>query len=165
MVYTGNAFKYGDNIDTDVLYPARYNMITDFNEMVKHALEDLDREFVKNVQKHDVIVAGKNFGCGSCREHALLAIKGTGISCIIARSFARVFYRSSINIGLPIIECPEAADDIKAGDKLEIDFTTGLIKNLTSGKEYHAEPFPPFIQQIIDSGGLIELTKKQLGKA
>ncbi len=161
MSVSGRVFKYGDNVDTDVLYPARYNMVTDQREMVTHALEDLDRSFIGRVKTNDLIVAGSNFGCGSCREHALIAIKGTGISCIIAKSFARVFYRSSINTGLPIIECPPAAEEILDGDEVEVDFQTGLITDHTTGKTYQAEPFPPFIQQIIDAGGLIELTKKR----
>ncbi len=161
MSVKGKAYKYNDNVDTDVLYPARYNMVTDKKEMVTHCLEDLDRDFIKTVQPGDVIVAGTNFGCGSCREHALIAIRDTGISCIIAKSFARVFYRSSINIGLSIIECPEAVEHIQKGDEVEVDFSTGIIKNLTSGKQFQAEPFPPFIQQIIDAGGLIELTKNK----
>ena len=159
---SGLVYKYGDNVDTDVLYPARYNMVTDTKEMISHALEDLDRDFIKKVQPGDIIVAGTNFGCGSCREHALIAIKGTGIRCIIAKSFARVFYRSSINIGLPIVECPEAASAIENGDSVEVDFTTGAIRDLTTGKEFQAEPFPEFIQQIIRAGGLIELTKKNV---
>ncbi len=159
MSVGGRAYKYGNNVDTDVLYPARYNMVTDKKEMVSHCLEDLDRDFIKTVKKGDLIVAGTNFGCGSCREHALIAIRDTGISCIIAKSFARVFYRSSINIGLSIIECPAAVDGINSGDEVEIDFKTGIIKNLTTGESFQAEPFPPFIQQIIDAGGLIELTK------
>ena len=161
MSVKGKVYKYKDNVDTDVLYPARYNMVTDKKEMVTHCLEDLDRNFIKTVEPGDVIVAGTNFGCGSCREHALIALRDTGISCIIAKSFARVFYRSSINIGLSIIECPEAAEKIENGDQVEIDFSTGVIKDLTAGTEYQAEPFPPFIQQIIDAGGLIELTKKK----
>lgn len=159
----GLVYKYGDNVDTDVLYPARYNSVTDVQEMISHALEDLDREFIKKVQPGDVIVAGTNFGCGSCREHALIAIKGTGIRCIIAKSFARVFYRSSINIGLPIVECPAAADAINNGDEVEVNFDTGVIHNKTTGEDYQAAPFPPFIQEIINSNGLIELTKKELG--
>ena len=157
----GLVYKYGDNVDTDVLYPARYNMVTDTKEMISHALEDLDREFIKTVQPGDVIVAGTNFGCGSCREHALIAIKGTGIACIIAKSFARVFYRSSINIGLPIVECPDAAAAIENGESVSVNFDTGVIHNNTTGEDYQAEPFPPFIQEIIKAGGLIELTQKQ----
>ena len=156
---------YGDHIDTDVIIPARYLNIADFKELAEHAMEDakenLEINFAANVQPGDYIVAGKNFGCGSSREHAPVAIKAAGIDCVIAKSFARIFYRNSINIGLPIMECPEAVDAISAGDTVSVDFTTGLITDETTGKTFQAEPFPPFIQKIIADGGLMKsLTKK-----
>lgn len=155
MKAVGNVFKYGDNVDTDVIIPARYLNTSDPMELAKHCMEDIDKEFVKNVKKGDIIVAAKNFGCGSSREHAPLAIKTTGISCVIAESFARIFYRNSINIGLPIIECKEASLDIEANDKVEVDFDSGLIVNLTKNKKYQGQAFPEFMQKIIKSEGLI----------
>ena len=157
----GIVFKFGDNVDTDVIIPARYLNSSDPAELATHCMEDIDKDFIKNVKKGDIIVAEKNFGCGSSREHAPLAIKTAGISVVIAKSFARIFYRNSINIGLPIMECPEAADAIAAGDEVSVDFDTGLITDKTTGKTFQAEPFPPFIQKIIADGGLMKsLTKK-----
>lgn len=162
MKATGSVFKYGDNVDTDVIIPARYLNITDGYELAKHCMEDIDRDFVKNVKKGDIIVANKNFGCGSSREHAPLVIKCAGVSCVIAETFARIFYRNAINIGLAILECDEAARDIQAGDEVKVDFDTGLITNLTTGKTYQAEPFPPFIQNIIQKGGLLASIQDRL---
>lgn len=157
----GKVFKYGDNVDTDVIIPARYLNIADPKELSTHAMEDIDADFVKNMHPGDIVVATRNFGCGSSREHAPVAIKAAGISVVIAKSFARIFYRNSINIGLPIMECPEAVDSISAGDTVSVDFTTGLITDETTGKTFQAEPFPPFIQEIISAGGLMKsLTKK-----
>ena len=155
MSVKGKVFKYGDNVDTDVIIPARYLNTSDAKELAAHCMEDIDLDFVKNVKDGDIIVANKNFGCGSSREHAPLAIKTAGISCVIASTFARIFYRNSINIGLPILECDEAVKSIEAGDELEVDFSTGLIKNLTKNQEYQSEAFPEFMQKIIDSDGLI----------
>ena len=160
MKATGSVFKYGDNVDTDVIIPARYLNITDGYELARHCMEDIDKDFVKNVKKGDIIVANKNFGCGSSREHAPLVIKCAGVSCVIAETFARIFYRNAINIGLPILECEAAAAEIQNGDEVEVDFTTGVITDVTTGKTYQAQPFPPFIQNIIQKGGLLNsLTK------
>ena len=157
----GSVFKYGDNIDTDVIIPARYLNTPNAKELAAHCMEDIDKDFVNKVHEGDLMVGGWNFGCGSSREHAPLAIKTAGISVVIAKSFARIFYRNSINIGLPIMECPEAADAIAAGDEVSVDFDTGLITDQTTGKTFQAEPFPPFIQKIIADGGLMKsLTKK-----
>ena len=156
----GKAFKYSDNIDTDVIIPARYLNTPDIDELAKHCMEDIDKEFVKKVSSGDVIVAGKNFGCGSSREHAPLVIKASGIGCVIAKSFARIFYRNAINVGLAILECDEAADDIIADDEITVDFDTGKILNITKNKTYIARPFPPFIQSIIKSGGLLSSLKE-----
>jgi len=158
----GSVFKYGDNVDTDVIIPARYLNTSNAKELASHCMEDIDAEFVSKVKEGDIMVADKNFGCGSSREHAPLAIKTAGISCVIAATFARIFYRNSINIGLPILECPEAAAGIKAGDEVEVDFDTGLIKNITTGKEFKAQPFPSFMQEIIKADGLINQLKKKL---
>ncbi|MBE6071514.1 MAG: 3-isopropylmalate dehydratase small subunit [Clostridium butyricum] len=155
MSVKGRVFKYGDNVDTDVIIPARYLNTSDAKELAAHCMEDIDTEFVKNVTDGDIIVANKNFGCGSSREHAPLAIKTAGVSCVIASTFARIFYRNAINIGLPILECDEAVKNIDAGDELEVDFKTGLIKNLTKNQEYQGEGFPEFMQKIIDNDGLI----------
>lgn len=155
MKYTGNAIKYGDNVDTDVIIPARYLNTSDHAELASHCMEDIDKTFVSRVHKNDVMIAGQNFGCGSSREHAPIAIKASGISVVIAKSFARIFYRNSINIGLAIVECPEAADGISEGDKVEADLDNGIIRNLTTGAEFRTEPFPEFIQKIIENGGLI----------
>lgn len=160
MKAEGRVFRYGDNVDTDVIIPARYLNSSDKDDLRKHCMEDIDPEFVKNVQQGDIIVAGKNFGCGSSREHAPIAIKASGVSCVIASTFARIFFRNSINIGLPILECPEAADEIKAGDVLSVDFSTGEITDRTTGRTYKAEPFPPFMQRLIESGGLIGYIKE-----
>lgn len=155
MQAKGRVFKYGDNVDTDVIIPARYLNITDGNELSKHCMEDIDPEFIKNVQKGDIIVAEKNFGCGSSREHAPLVIKCAGVSCVIAETFARIFYRNAINIGLPIIECAEAAKAIQDGDEVEIDFDSGMIHNVTKDETYKGQAFPPFMQKIISAGGLV----------
>ena len=156
----GLVFKYPDNVDTDVIIPARYLNTSDAAELSRHCMEDIDAKFVKKVKPGDVMVAGWNFGCGSSREHAPLVIKTCGTGCVIAKSFARIFYRNAINIGLPILECPEAADGISAGDEVSVDFDTGVITNITTGKTYKAQPFPPFIQNIIASGGLLASLKK-----
>ncbi len=160
MNTTGKAFKYPDNVDTDVIIPARYLNTSDAQELSKHCMEDIDAEFVKKVNKGDVMVAGWNFGCGSSREHAPLVIKTCGTGCVIAKSFARIFYRNAINIGLPILECPEAADGISAGDEVTVDFNTGVITDVTTRKSYQAQPFPEFIQNIIRAGGLLKSLKK-----
>ncbi len=151
----GTVHKYGDNVDTDVIIPARYLNTSSHKELAAHCMEDIDIDFTKKVKDGDIMVAEKNFGCGSSREHAPIAIKASGISCVIASTFARIFYRNSINIGLPILECDAAAKEIKAGDDVEVDFDTGIITDNTTGKTYQAEPFPPFIQGIIQDGGLI----------
>jgi len=159
MKASGKAIKYGDNVDTDVIIPARYLNTTDKKELASHCMEDLDKDFVKRVTAGDIMAAGRNFGCGSSREHAPIAIKESGISLVIAESFARIFYRNSINIGLPIVECGEAAREIEDGDRVEMDFDSGVIKNLTKNKIYKARPFPAFIQTIIEAGGLIDAVK------
>ncbi|MCD7873135.1 MAG: 3-isopropylmalate dehydratase small subunit [Clostridiales bacterium] len=151
----GIVHKFGDNVDTDVIIPARYLNKSDDAWLASHCMEDIDPDFVKKVKPGDIMVAQSNFGCGSSREHAPIAIKASGISCVIASTFARIFYRNAINIGLAILECDEAARDINDNDEVEIDFDTGVIKNLTTGKSYQAQPFPPFIQNIIDKGGLL----------
>jgi len=151
----GSVFKYGDNVDTDVIIPARYLNTSNAKELAAHCMEDIDASFVSKVKAGDIMVADKNFGCGSSREHAPLAIKTAGISCVIASTFARIFYRNSINIGLPILECPEAVAGIKAGDEVEVDFDTGAITNVTSGKTFKGQPFPPFMQEIIKADGLV----------
>ena len=158
----GKVFKYPDNVDTDVIIPARYLNTSDANELSKHCMEDIDKDFVNNVKCGDVMVAGWNFGCGSSREHAPLVIKTSGIGCVIAKSFARIFYRNAINIGLAILECEEAAEEINAGDEVKVDFDTGIITNITTGKEYKAQPFPEFIQNIIRKGGLLASIKEDL---
>ena len=159
MKAQGKVIKYGDNIDTDVIIPARYLNTSDPKELAKHCMEDIDTEFVNKVQAGDIMVGGANFGCGSSREHAPIAIKASGISCVIAKDFARTFYRNSINIGLPILECAEASEDIDAGDDVSIDFDTGVITNNTKNKTYQAVAFPPFMQDIINNGGLIARIK------
>lgn len=156
----GIVHKYGDNVDTDVIIPARYLNTADHKELASHCMEDIDKDFVKKAQPGDIIVAKKNFGCGSSREHAPIAIKACGISCVIASTYARIFYRNAINIGMPILECPEASEDIQDGDEVSVDFDTGLISNLTTGKTYQAQPFPPFIQNIIQKGGLLNSIAK-----
>lgn len=160
MKANGTAHKYGDNVDTDVIIPARYLNTPDAKELAAHCMEDIDKEFVNKVHEGDIMIGGFNFGCGSSREHAPLAIKTAGISCVIAKTFARIFYRNAINIGLPILECEAASDAISAGDKVEIDFDTGVITNVTKGETYNAEPFPEFIQDIISAGGLMASIKK-----
>ena len=155
MKARGSVFKYGDNVDTDVIIPARYLNSFDPQELASHAMVDIDPEFAKKVQPGDVIVANKNFGCGSSREHAPLCLKTAGVSCIIAETFARIFYRNAINIGLPIIECPEAAKNIEAGDEVEIDFDSGKIYDRTKGMEFQGQAFPPFMQELIAAGGLV----------
>ena len=162
MQAEGRVFKYGDNVDTDVIIPARYLNATTGEELAKHCMEDIDKEFIHKVQPGDIIVAEKNFGCGSSREHAPLAIKCAGVSCVIAETFARIFYRNAINIGLPILECEEAANDIDAGDTVSVDFNTGVITNETKGKTYQAEPFPAFMQRIMAAGGLVTYTKEKI---
>ena len=160
METRGHVFKYPDNVDTDVIIPARYLNTSDARELAKHCMEDIDTEYVSKVQPGDVMVAGWNFGCGSSREHAPLVIKTCGTGCVIAKSFARIFYRNAINIGLPILECEAAAEEIAAGDQVSVNFDTGLITNLTSGKTYQAAPFPAFIQNIITKGGLLASLKE-----
>ena len=157
----GKVHRYGDNIDTDVIIPARYLNTADHKELASHCMEDIDKEFTKKVKEGDIIAAGANFGCGSSREHAPIAIKASGISCVIASTFARIFYRNAINIGLPILECKEAAEDIEDGDELDIDFDTGVITNVTKGRTYQAEPFPDFIKEIISAGGLLNSIKNK----
>ena len=161
MIFNGKAIKYGDNVDTDVIIPARYFNNKDGMEQAKHCMEDIDKEFIKTVQKGDIMVAQKNFGCGSSREHAPLVIKCAGVSCVIAETFARIFYRNAINIGLPIIECAEAANAIEAGDEVEIDFDSGMIHNITKNEDYKGQAFPPFMQKIISAGGLIPYINSQ----
>ena len=161
MKAQGTAIKYGDNIDTDVIIPARYLNTTDHSELAKHCMEDIDKEFVNKVKAGDIMIGGANFGCGSSREHAPIAIKASGISCVIAKDFARIFFRNSINIGLPILECEEASKDIDEGDEVAIDFDTGVITNMTKNKTYQAVAFPPFMQDIINAGGLIEQIKNK----
>lgn len=164
MEICGKVFKYGDNVDTDVIIPARYLNTADANELAKHCMEDIDATFVSKVAPGDIMVAGRNFGCGSSREHAPLAIKASGISCVIASTFARIFYRNAINIGLPIMECPEAVDSIAAGDQLSVDISSGTITDITSGKTFKAEPFPPFMQDLIAAGGLAAYMRKAVQK-
>ena len=158
----GHVFKYGDNVDTDVIIPARYLNTSDAKELAAHCMEDIDADFVSKVKEGDIMVATRNFGCGSSREHAPLVIKTAGISCVIAATFARIFYRNSINIGLPILECPEAVDGINAGDEVEVDFDTGKITNVTSGKTFQAQPFPAFMQEIIKADGLVNQLRAKL---
>ena len=159
METKGKVFKYGDNVDTDVIIPARYLNTSDAKELALHCMEDIDQTFVDRVSAGDVIVAGFNFGCGSSREHAPLVIKTCGTGCVIAKSFARIFYRNAINIGLPILECEQAAEEIGAQDEVTVNFDTGIITNLTTNKTYQAQPFPPFIQNIIKKGGLLASLK------
>ncbi|ADZ84551.1 3-isopropylmalate dehydratase small subunit [Cellulosilyticum lentocellum] len=155
----GTVFRYGDNVDTDVIIPARYLNTSNGKELAAHCMEDIDVNFVKEVKEGDIIVADKNFGCGSSREHAPLAIKEAGVSCVIARTFARIFYRNAINIGLPILECEAAADGISKGDVVEVNFDTGVITNVTKGESYQGQPFPAFMQEIIQKGGLVNKIK------
>jgi len=162
MSLKGNAFKYGANVDTDAIIPARYLNLHEPDELAAHCMEDIDADFVKNVRKGDIMVADANFGCGSSREHAPVAIKASGISCVIAASFARIFFRNAINIGLPLLECREATDNIKAGDSIEVDLAAGKITNLTSNNTFTAKPYPEFMMQIVKAGGLVEYTKNKL---
>ena len=162
MKASGKVFKYGDNVDTDVIIPARYLNSSDPKELALHCMEDIDPEFVNKVGKGDIIVANKNFGCGSSREHAPIAIKAAGVSCVIAETFARIFYRNAINIGLPIIECEEAARRIADGDEIEIDFDSGVIKDITNGESYKGQAFPEFMQKIIKAEGLINYINETL---
>lgn len=164
MRLEGDVWKYGDDVDTDVIIPARYLNTSDPTELAKHCLEDLDEEFTEKMAEGDIIVAGDNFGCGSSREHAPLAIKAAGVSCIIANSFARIFYRNSINIGLPILESEDAVSSISEGDKISVDLDQGLIKNLSKDEEYQARPFPEFMQELIASGGLINYLQEKVNK-
>ena len=157
----GRVFKYGDNVDTDVIIPARYLNIADPKELATHAMEDIDAEFVSKMQAGDIVVATRNFGCGSSREHAPLVLRENGVSCVIASSFARIFYRNAINIGLPILECEAAANGIDAGDTVSVDFNTGVITNETKGETYQAAAFPPFIQSIIQAGGLLKSLRER----
>ncbi len=160
MDFNGKVLKYGDNVDTDVIIPARYLNTIDKKELASHCMEDIDRDFVKKVSVGDIMVAGENFGCGSSREHAPIAIKESGISLVIAKSFARIFYRNAINIGLAILECPEACDNISEGDTVRADLDNGIIYNLTTNKSFKTSPFPEFIQNIVRAGGLVEAIKK-----
>ena len=162
MKVKGLVHKYADNVDTDVIIPARYLNSSDPEHLRQHCMEDIDSGFSSRVSEGDIMVAGKNFGCGSSREHAPVAIKASGIALVIAEDFARIFYRNSINVGLPILECPEAARAVQAGDELEVDFDTGVIKDLTLGQTWQARPFPEFIKNIIDAGGLLDYTRKKL---
>ncbi|MGN0833672.1 MAG: 3-isopropylmalate dehydratase small subunit [Kiritimatiellia bacterium] len=154
MKVSGKTYKYGDNVDTDVIIPARYLNTPDAKELARHCMEDIDAAFAAKVKPGEIMVAGRNFGCGSSREHAPLAIKTCGISCVIAATFARIFYRNALNIGLPILECPEAAAAISAGDEVTVDFDTGVITDATTGQTFRGEPFPPFMQELIAAGGL-----------
>ena len=162
MNANGKVLKYGDNVDTDVIIPARYLNVSNGEELAKYCMIDIDPDFTKKASKGDIIVALKNFGCGSSREHAPLAIKCAGISCVIAATFARIFYRNAINIGLPILECEEAANDIENGDEVRVDFDSGIITNHTKNRTYQAQPFPPFIKEIMRVGGLVEQTKEKI---
>ena len=162
MKFTGTSIKYGDNVDTDVIIPARYLNTIDKKELASHCMEDIDKEFTKKVKVGDIMIAGNNFGCGSSREHAPIAIKESGISVVIAKSFARIFYRNSINIGLAIVECEEAVDGISDGDLVEADLDEGVIHNKTTGKSFKTQPFPAFIQEIIQNGGLVSSVQKGL---
>ena len=163
MQAKGTVFKYGDNVDTDVIIPARYLNSSDPAELATHCMEDIDKSFAKKVQAGDIIVANKNFGCGSSREHAPISIKASGVSCVIAETFARIFYRNAINIGLAILECPEASEKIAAGDEVAVDFDTGVITNVTKNETYQANPFPEFIKEIIQAGGLMASIKERQG--
>ena len=157
----GKVHKYGDNVDTDVIIPARYLNTADHKELASHCMEDIDKSFVSKVKNGDIIVGGANFGCGSSREHAPIAIKNSGIACVIAKTFARIFFRNSINIGLAILECPEASEKIEDGDQVSVDFDTGIIKNITKNESYQAEPFPDFVKEIIKADGLMNSIGKQ----
>jgi len=160
----GKVHKYGSNVDTDVIIPARYLNTTDPRELALHCMEDIDAEFVKKVQPGDIMVAEDNFGCGSSREHAPIAIKASGVACVIANTFARIFYRNSLNTGLPILECPEAVAGISNGDTVEVDLENGKITNVTTGQSFEAKPFPPFMRQLIEVGGLVNYARAKVGK-
>lgn len=162
MKLRGRIHIYGDNVDTDVIIPARYLNTSDPDELAAHCMEDIDPDFVKKVQEGDIIVAGENFGCGSSREHAPIAIKASGVSCVVAKTFARIFYRNAINIGLPILQCPEAVDGISAGDEVEVDTACGKITNLNTGKSFQAMPFPEFMQNLIAAGGLVAYAREKV---
>jgi len=162
MTLKGKVFKYGANVDTDAIIPARYLNVSEPALLAKHCMEDIDLEFVKKVKPGDIIVATSNFGCGSSREHAPLAIKTSGVSCVIAKSFARIFFRNAINIGLPLLESEEAVENTNAGDTLEVDLEKGVIKNITNGKTFHSKPYPEFMGELISAGGLVEYTKKRI---
>lgn len=162
MILKGKVWKFGDNIDTDAIIPARYLNTSDPGELAKHVMEDADKDFPSKASSGDLIIAGANFGCGSSREHAPIAIKAAGLQAVIAKSFARIFYRNSFNIGLPIFESEEAAEKISEGDEIEVDADQGTIKNITKGEEYTAKPIPPFMQELISAGGLIEWTKRRI---
>ena len=164
MTLKGQVFKYGSNVDTDVIIPARYLNVSDPAELAKHCMEDIDAQFIKKVKPGDMIMADANFGCGSSREHAPLAIKTAGVSCVIAKSFARIFFRNAINIGLPLLECEECVTNTKNGDNLEVDLASGKIVNLSSGKVFTAKPYPQFMSELIKAGGLVEYTQKRLAK-
>ena len=161
MKVSGKTYKYGDNVDTDVIIPARYLNTPDAKELAKHCMEDIDTSFASTVKPGEIMIAGKNFGCGSSREHAPLAIKTCGVACVIAATFARIFYRNALNIGLPILECPEAAKAIKAGDTVSVDFDTGVITDETTGKSFQGEPFPPFMQKLNAAGGLAAVRRSR----
>lgn len=164
-ILRGKAHRYGDNVDTDVIIPARYLVSPDADYLAPHCMEDIDADFHKRVKPGDIIVGAKNFGCGSSREHAPIAIRASGISAVIAKSFARIFYRNSINLGLPLIECHEAVDATEMGDELEIDLAKGTVRNVTKGKTFQAKPFEPFMIELLNAGGLVEYTKKKLSRA
>ena len=162
MKLTGTVWKYGDNVDTDVIIPARYLNVSTLEELAQHCMEDIDTSFADAVQSGDIIVGGENFGCGSSREHAPLAIKGAGVSCVVAKSFARIFYRNAINIGLPILECPEAVEETGKGDRLVVDLRAGTVANERTGHTYQAPPFPEFVMEIVQAGGLVPYTRERL---
>ena len=162
MTEAGRVWKYGDNVDTDGIIPARYLNVSTAEELALHCMEDLDTSFAGDVRPGDIVVGGENFGCGSSREHAPLALKGAGVSAVVARSFARIFFRNAVNVGLPTLECPEAVENTKRGQRLEFDLETGVIKNLSTGQRYQAEPYPPFMMQIMDAGGLVSYTRARL---
>ena len=162
MTLMGKIHKYGADVNTDVIIPARYLALTDPKELAKHCMEDLDAEFIAKVKPGDIVMATTNFGCGSSREHAPIAIKASGISCVVAASFARIFYRNSVNTGLPILECPEAVAATQAGDEVEVDLETGIVRNLSRGQEFKAQPYPPFLMELMAAGGLVEYTKARL---
>ena len=165
MKLTGRVWRFGDNVDTDAIIPARYLNVSDAEELALHCMEDLAPSFAGEVQRGDVVVAGTNFGCGSSREHAPVALKASGVSCVVAKSFARIFFRNAVNIGLPILTCPEAVGRTEASHRLEVELETGSIRNLSRGETYRAEPYPPFMMEIIQAGGLVEHTRKKLGLA